>query len=326
LPQIPGLWPDKRNPWTGFIERDDRLGLITPGRVSSLAEEDHFESFVARESIRFLKNHGKKQPFFLISSFLRPHDPFTPAARFARMFPVSEMKLPPTWGKVDLSTVPRFIRESINNFWICPEVRDPEKAKVYIAMYYANLAEMDDNVGKILRTLQELDLDEDTIVLYTSDHGEMLGSHGLWQKMVFYEPSIGVPLMFRVPGANVANGRSKTLVSLTQLLPTLTDLCGLPTLPGLDGTSLRPYLTDPNRTVDTTIYAENELRSPHAGYMIRRGDFKYCYYINDTPEMYDLSSDPDEMKNLALLPQYKEKVEELKSALFAWHHASQSEL
>src|ERR1700727_1019301 len=78
LPQIDDLWRDHGDPWTGEIETDNRQGLVAVGKISPLAEEDHFESFVARESIRFLKNHGKQQPFFLISSFLKPHDPFMP--------------------------------------------------------------------------------------------------------------------------------------------------------------------------------------------------------------------------------------------------------
>jgi choline-sulfatase len=319
LPQIPSLWQGEGDPWTGHFERDDRQGLISVGRISSLAEEDHFESFVTRESIRFLKNNGKKRPFFLMSSFLKPHDPFMPAERFAKMFHAHEMTLPSTWGKVDLSTVPRQIRESIEYFWICPEVHDPEQAKLYMAMYYANLAQMDDNVGKILRALYELGLDENTIVVYTSDHGEMLGAHGLWQKMVFYEPSIGVPLMFRVPGVTAGNVRCTTPASLVQVLPTLTELCGISTPPGLDGTSLVTNLRYPARPMDTTIFAENDLNTPNAGFMIRQGDYKYCYYVNDTPELYDLSSDPQEMRNLALLPQFKEKSEEMRKRLFEWH-------
>ena len=319
LPQIPSLWQGEGDPWMGHMTRDDRQGLITAGRASALAEEDHFESFVTRESIRFLKNNGGKRPFFLMSSFLKPHDPFMPARRFEQMFQANQMKLPSTWGKVDLATIPREIRENIENFWILPEVRNPDVAKLYIAMYYANLAQMDDNVGKILAALRNMGLEENTIVVYTSDHGEMLGAHGLWQKMVFYEPSVGVPMMFRVPGLTTANSRCKTPASLVQMLPTLTDLCGLPAPHGIDGTSLAPSLREPSRSFETTIFAEKDLKTPHAGYMIRQGDYKYCYYPHDLAELYDLGSDPEEMNNLAPMPQFQEKVDEMRKQLFAWH-------
>lgn len=157
------------------------------------------------------------------------------------------MKLPPTLGKLDLSTVPKFIRERIEYNSPIPEVHDPEYAKRLIALYYSNLAQTDDCVGKVLDALKELGLEDDTIVLYTSDHGGMLGVHGLWQKSVFYEPSVGVPLLFRVPGATPANSRCETPVSLVQILPTLTELCGIPTPSGIDGTSFAANLREPGR-------------------------------------------------------------------------------
>jgi choline-sulfatase len=319
LPQIDDLWRDYGDPWTGFIRMDNREGYVSIGRTSGLAEKDHFESFVARESIRFLKNFGKQRPFLLISSFLKPHDPFTPAERFAKMFRVPDMKLPATWGKVDLSTVPRVIRENIQYNWGAPELRDPEQAKRGIALYYASLAQTDDCVGQVLQALKELGLEEDTIVLYTSDHGEMLGAHGLWQKFVFYEPSVGVPLILRVPGLTSAGSHCETPVSLVQVLPTLAELCGITTPSGIDGSGFVANLREPHRTAETAVFAEHGLATPHPGYMIRHGNYKYCYYENDMPELYNLRTDPDEMKNLAMLPAYQEKAKEMQQRLFAWH-------
>jgi len=319
LPQIDDLWRDYGDPWTGNIEVDDREGYTLVGRVSGLAEKNHFESFVARESIRFLKNHGRKQPFLLVTSFLKPHDPFTPAERFANMFRVPDMKLPDTWGKVNLSTIPRVMRQHIEYNWATPELRDPEMARRRIARYYANLAQTDDCVGKVLAALKEFGLEDDTIVLYTADHGDMLGSHGIWGKGVFYEPSAGVPLLFRVPGMTTADVHCQTPVSLVQVVPTLTELCGLPTPEGIDGTSFVASLREPARTRDTTIFAEHNLPSRHPASMIRHGDYKYCYYIDDMPELYNLRTDPNEMKNLALLPAYKAKAQEMQERLFAWH-------
>ncbi|HXE12978.1 MAG TPA: sulfatase-like hydrolase/transferase [Bryobacteraceae bacterium] len=322
LPQIDDLWRDYGDPWTGFINMDQREGYVSPGRVSALAEQDHFESFVARESIRFLRNFGKKEPFFLVSSFLKPHDPFMPTRRFADMFRAEEMKLPPTLGKVDLSTIPKFIRERIEYNAPIPELHNPEHAKRLIALYYANLAQMDYCAGQVLDELKELGLEEDTIVLYTSDHGGMLGMHGLWQKSVFYEPSVGVPLLFRVPGLTPPNSRCETPVSLVQLLPTLTELCDIPIPAGIDGASFATNLREPDRTEDTTVFAEHGLASKQPGYMIRHGNYKYCYYPNDMPELYDLRTDPDEMKNLALSPAHKGKVNEMQQKLFSWHRPS----
>ncbi|MBI3696076.1 MAG: sulfatase-like hydrolase/transferase, partial [Acidobacteria bacterium] len=309
MPQIDDLWRDFDDPWVGTRELDDRRGPVDVGRASKIPERDHFESFVARESIRFLRHHGKRQPFFLIGSFLKPHDPFMPAERFARRFRAQDMKLPDTWGQVDLSKVPREIRDSIENNRPTPELSDPDRAKRRIALYYANLAQMDDCAGQVLRALDELDLARDTIVLYTADHGEMLGEHGLWQKFVFYEPSVGVPLLVRAPGTTPAGVRCATPVSQVQVFPTLTELCGLSTPPGLDGSSFAANLREPSKTLDSTVFAEFNLNTPRAKYMIRRGDFKYSYYVNDTPELYNLREDPKEMKNLAGLAEYRAKAE-----------------
>jgi choline-sulfatase len=319
MPQIDALWRDAGDPWKDARTLDDRQGFVHVGRASRIPEQDHFESFVARESVRFLKNHGRRQPFFLISSFLKPHDPFMPAGRFAAMYKPEDMKLPDSWGKVDLSNVPREIADSIRKNGPTPELADAEQAKKRIALYYANLAQMDDCLGKVLAALRELDLEKDTIILYTTDHGEMLGEHGLWQKFVFYEPSAGVPLIVRVPGLTPADARSKTPVSQVQVLPTLLELCRVPAPSDLDGESFARDLSEPGRTRDTTVYSEYNLGNDRAKYMIRRGDFKYNYYKSDTPELYDLRHDPSEMRNLASSPEHRAKVEEMKGQLFAWH-------
>src|ERR1043166_8479237 len=97
-----------------------------------------------------------------------------------------------------------------------------------MAFYYASLAQMDDALGKVLAALREFELEKDTIVLYTSDHGEMLGDHGMWQKFEFYEPSCGVPLVFRVPGMTAASAVCSMPLSQVQVLPTLAELCNVP--------------------------------------------------------------------------------------------------
>ncbi len=318
-PQIDDLWRDSGDPWLGTREKDNRQGFVHVGRPSLLAERDHFESFVSRESVRFLKSLSRNRPFFLITSFLKPHDPFMPPERFAKMFPAEQMPMPRTWNKVDLSNVPREIRSRIEFDRPTPELKDPAMARLRRAMYYANLAFMDESAGRVLHALEELGLEKDTIVVYTSDHGEMLGEHNLWAKFVFYEPSVGVPLIFRVPGPATPNSICATPVSLVQLLATLCELSGLAIPPGLDGESFVPLLRQPLTNKDAPVYAEFNLNTPNAKSMIRRGDWKYCHYVNDTPELHNLRDDPDELKNVAAVPQYHGKLEELRDQLLSWH-------
>jgi choline-sulfatase len=318
MPQIDDLWRDTGDPWKGARDLDGRQGAVAVGHVSKIPERDHFESFVARESSRFLKNFGKR-PFFLITSFLKPHDPFMPAERFASMFHAEDMKLPSTWGKVDLNSVPREIRDSIENNRPTPELRSPDMAKQRIALYYANLAQMDDCLGQVLRSLHDLQLENDTIVVYTSDHGEMLAEHGMWQKFVFYEASVGIPMIFRIPGTVSTGKRTQTLASNVDILPTLADLCRVAIPDDLDGRSLVDSIRNPAAQIDRIVYSEYALQTPNAKYMIRAGDYKFCHYVNDTAELYDLRIDPDEMRNLVARPEFEGKAKELRNRLFAWH-------
>lgn len=319
LPQIDDLWRDEGDPWKNEVVKDGREGAVAVGRVSLIPESDQFESFVARESVRFLRQHGREAPFFLVSSFLKPHDPFMPNQRFADMFPADQMRLPPTWDKVDLKTAPREIAKSIENNRPTPESKDPREALRRIGFYYASLAQMDDALGRVTAALDELGLAENTIVMYTSDHGEMLGDHGLWQKFQFYEPSGGVPLLMRVPGATSAGSVCRMPVSLVQVAATLAELCGFPTPPGLDGASFAPQVRRPDDVHPNTIYAEYASHTPGAKYMIREGDLKYTFRTHDADELFDLASDPSEMDNLVLQPSGRELAARLKDHLFAWY-------
>jgi choline-sulfatase len=323
MPQIDDLWRDFDDPWKGVRELDDRKGMVHTGRASKIPEDHHFENFVARESIRFLKNHGREQPFFLVSSLLKPHDPFMPGKRFAEMFRPEDMKLPDTWGKVDLNKIPRRVRNSIEHNNPCPELQDPATARFHMAMYYANLAHADDALGQVLRALHDLDLEKDTIVIYTSDHGEMLGEHGLWQKFQFYDASCRVPLMFRVPGTTEAGARCDVPVSLVELMPTLCELCGLTPPQEPDGESLMGLIRQPQLKKNTKVYAEYDLETPNAKYMMRSGDYKYSFWVNDTPELYNMRDDPKEMRNLAILPDYKGRMEDMRAQLFDWHRPAE---
>jgi choline-sulfatase len=319
LPEIDDLWRDFGDPWKGDRDLDDREGSVAVGGVSKIPEEDHFERFVTRESVRFLRKYGhQRQPFLLICSFLKPHDPFMPAARFASMFRAEDMRLPDTWGKVDLSKVPAEVRKSIEYNAPTPELRNPAQARKRIAYYYANLAQMDDCAGVVLRTVRDLGLAGDTIIVYTSDHGEMLGEHGLWQKFQFYESSCGVPLFVRDPGVS-SGGVCSVPISQVGLLPTIAELARVRIGSSIDGRSFAEQVRNPGLRRESTLYSEYALRTPSAKYMIRSGDYKYTFWTHDLPELYDLRADPKEMNNLALSSDHASTVAELKKQLFAWY-------
>lgn len=323
LPQIDDLWRDHGDPWIGHRTLDNRQGFVLVGEASKIEEKDQFESFVARETIRFLKNFGTKHPFFLISSYLKPHDPFLPPTRFASQFRAEDMKLPPTFnrlrpGQPDAETVPKVIRALAARHAPTPEVADEAMARQRIAMYYANLAFLDDVLGTVMNALRELGLADDTLVIYSSDHGEMLAEHGLWQKSLFYEPSGSVPLIFKGPGIARAGSVCKTPVTQVGLAPTLLEACGL-SGSGFDEPSFFPLVADTAAAWNRPAFAEYALKTKDARYMIRKGDWKFNHWINDIPELYNLHDDPKEIRNLALDPKYRSTAESLKKQLFDWH-------
>lgn len=319
LPQVDDFWRDEGDPWKGHRTLDHREGAVAVGRPSRLEESDHFDEFIARESIRFLHNFGKgDEPFFLITSFLKPHDPFMPATRFAQMFDPEAMKLPDSWGKADKSKLPREVRKSIEFNGPTPELRDPVEAKKRLALYYACLAQMDDCLGRVVRAIEELGLENDTIICYTSDHGEMLGDLGLWQKFQFYEGSCGVPLMIRVPGWK--SGVCPTPVSLVSLSATLTDLAGIKQIAPNDGAALTPWVRSPDVSQSYgPVFAEYGLTSKQPKYMMREGDWKLTYWVNDVPELYNLRHDPEELHNVAAEQNNQQILEGMRTRLLTWH-------
>ena len=201
------------------------------------------------------------------------------------------------------------------------EARATALARQRIAMYYGNVAFLDDCLGQVLASLKELGIEDDTVVIYSSDHGEMLGEHGLWHKFVFYEPSVGVPLIFRVPGVTQPGSVCHTPVSQVSLMATLLDLCGIAVPEGLDGAPLTPILSEPDRVQRQPappVFSQFALRTGNARAMIRKGIWKFSHYATDMAELYNLRDDPSEMNNLAESQLHRPRVEALRTELLQW--------
>jgi choline-sulfatase len=144
-------------------------------------------------------------------------------------------------------------------------------------------------------------LRENTVVLYVSDHGEMAGQHGIWQKQCFYEASVRTPMILRTPGG-AAGQRIGANVSLVDVLPTLLDVAGIETPSGLPGASLAHLQPDAGHA-DRVVFSEYHAQGMLQGaFMIKRGDWKYNYYVGHQPQLFDLSADPGEFHDLAADP------------------------
>jgi uncharacterized sulfatase len=198
------------------------------------------------------------------------------------------------------------------------------KRREALQAYYGATTFMDAQLGRVLDTLDRLQLADKTIVVFLSDHGYHLGEHGLWQKMSLFENSARVPLVIHDPRAK-GNGKAcARTVELVDLHATLADLCGL-AAPKTDGTSLKSLLADPtanwNRPAITQVTrgGGNKKGGPVMGYSIRTEQYRYTEWDGGKQgvQLYDYQTDPEEKKNLAGDPKFKDAVVELKAALAA---------
>jgi arylsulfatase A-like enzyme len=176
---------------------------------------------------------------------------------------------------------------------------------------------MDAQVGRVLEALESLGLADNTIVVFTSDHGYHMGQHGLWQKMSLFENSARVPLIISAPGAKAKGQSTKSLAELVDLYPTLADLCGLPAPAYLDGKSQRPVLDDASKSVKDAAFTQLRRGEKLHGYSIRTPRWRYTLWGGgkDGEQLFDLASDAGEMKNLATDPQHAGLVAQLRKRL-----------
>ncbi|MBI1894927.1 MAG: sulfatase-like hydrolase/transferase [Acidobacteria bacterium] len=303
LPELPGLWRGK-SPWAGKVKRMKWVG-------SELPVEDQFDAFVARESIDFMRRY-KDQPWLLVAGFLRPHPPLHPPQPWAAKYPVERMEIP---APGDASRYPKHVQRRIERM----QALGPERLRAHRAGYRGNLAYVDTCIGQTYRALEELGVLENTIVIYTSDHGEMEGDHGMYQKFCLFTPSVGVPLIVSWPKVLPEGKVSEALVEYFGIYPTIAELSGTPAKTGLEARSFAPMVRDAGARGPDACFSEFALRSRQDCYMIRTRRYKYIYNHNDVAELYDLEADPGELKNLAGTPGARRVEREHAEQLRAWY-------
>ena len=274
----------------------------------------HADGMAASHAIDFLKRH-KDKPFFLACGFVRPHVPLVAPAKYFDRYDRDAMVAPVVLEN-DLEDVPEIIRNYKRNstsYGITPELH-----KGLLEAYYASISYMDAQVGRILETLEELGLAENTIVVFTSDHGYLLGEHHKFQKQHLFEESTRVPFIVSVPWMNKQNGKAtKHITELLDLYPTLAELSGLKAPKNLHGASLVPLLKNPSTDEWTKDIAFTISRS--GGESIRTHNWRFTQwgYGAKGMELYDRRNDPGEFTNLAGDPGYDKQLEKLKAQLEA---------
>jgi arylsulfatase len=279
------------------------------------------------------------RPFFLFSSFWRPHDPFEVPEPFDAMYNEVSIQLPKQQKLKDIQLLPLPLRLLILRG---RPVYDTDRVKLQwmYRSYYGAISHIDREIGTILKVLQETGQADNTIVVFTSDHGDQMLEHGLMGKNCFFDSSVRVPLMIRFPN-RVVPGHHNDLVESIDVLPTLFELAGLPEPTESQGRSLVPLITKSDRVYEAreAVFSENiipevitsgrldfqfikgqgisEVRHPDAK-MVRTNRWKYNYYPEGFAELYDLQADPQEMHNLAGQPGFEDTEHEMKDRLLHW--------
>lgn len=317
-----GWTPDWERPEHRFSWYHNMLSVVQAGLCETTNQLDYDEevAFHAVRKIFDLARSDDQRPFFLLVSFTHPHDPFAITREYWDRYDHDQIDLP----RVDSIPPDRLDPHSRRIRAMCAmdqyELTEARVRKARHA-YYSMINYIDDKVGQLLRALHAAGLENNTVVLFTSDHGEMLGERGLWYKMSFFEWSARVPLIFYAP-ARFSPFRVSQHVSLVDLLPTLVDLAGEDADPKLadtiDGRSLLPLLQGNQQTGPHEVVAEYLAEGAVAPcVMVRRGRYKYIFCESDPDQLYDLATDPEELENLAGRPEHEEQRRALEAEVKA---------
>lgn len=293
-----------------------RKGAAALGPEAGPGESDYtrYDRSIADNACRWLEGEAQKindKPWVLYVGFVCPHPPLIAPPEYFNMYANLDIPMPEMYAENERPRHPylEFMRKSRP---YDAGFTGPEMVRRALAAYMGSVSFMDNNVGKVLDSIEKAGLSSSTRVLYSSDHGENLGARGFWAKNTLYEESAGIPLI--LAGPNVPEGRVVTdPVSLVDVFPTVLECVGIDASksdPDLPGASLLAGAEEgamPERTVLSEYHATS---SPSGSFMIRHGKFKYIHYVGYEPMLFDLADDPYERRNLAADPEYKKDLAE----------------
>jgi arylsulfatase A-like enzyme len=339
----PPSWMAKFNPIGRDKADEPKIFSLTPGSFggtpSWLAadgeDREQTDAIGAEMTIKLLEEH-KDKPFFIACGFYRPHTPYVAPKKYFEMYPRETLPLA-QFPQGDRDDVPPAALTTTRNDMDERLTREGRQA------YFASITFMDQQVGKLLDALKRLNLSDKTVVVFHSDHGYHTGEHGgLWQKQSLFEGSARVPLIVAAPGIKAAGSPTKAIAELIDVYPTVAELCGLSSPPGLPGKSLVPQLNDVNK--DGKGFALTQVRRGGGGggkgkkakaqaaknagakgkgggqfpaYSIRTDRWRYTEWDGGQQglELYDHQQDPGEFTNLAKDPRHADTVKQLSAKL-----------
>jgi choline-sulfatase len=254
------------------------------------------------------------EPFCLSVGFMLPHQPYVAEQEDYLLY--RELMKPPNMPHSALNEHPALLnwRKKTNILTVSQE----EIMRARTA-YWGMVTRLDHMIGQILTTLEELGLDDNTLIIYTSDHGEQVGEHGLWWKQTFYEASVKIPMILSWKGKITEGEERDHVVNSLDLNATILDALGAPALPRSQGRSLLPLITHHDKEIkwENKTFSEYCTNDGYISRMIRQDEWKLNYYHGYQPQLFNLSEDPHETNDLSSDPQYKNVIEGLLQSLLS---------
>jgi choline-sulfatase len=280
------------------------------------------DTVVASKTIEFIQQH-KDEPFVCVCSMRAPHDPYI--GPFNDLYDPADVPLPPTVNET-FENKPHTQRRGIPRFWFekwigaDPSNLNLDELRRIIARYWGLVHLVDVNVGRVLQTLDELNLNERTIVLFMSDHGDAMGNHGLFAKGLFmYDDTTRVPCIVRWTNHVPASKRVSHLTSTIDVVPTLWELVGLGAPRTMQGQSMRQvwdYAHNRRDAVFMEMFEAYGCSSPI--FSVRTDRWKYNWHVADQDELYDMTQDPHETRNLAPDAKHRDTLLGLRYRILRW--------
>jgi len=267
-------------------------GLAGPGE----SEYTWYDREIASRAQIWLREEARRhrdRPWVLFVSFVAPHFPLTAPPHWYYRYPFGRIPMPKLYRERNLHP---YVRDQAENTGYDKYFEDEAAVKRARAGYFGLISSLDENIGHILETLEDLQLAASTRILYTSDHGDNLGARGMWGKQVLYEEAAKVPMI--LAGPEIPAGVRREPVSHVDVYPTVMECAG-EEAPEASGVSLL------GRIPERSVLSEYHASSSRAGeYMIRHGKWKYVYFVRypDQPQLFDLESDPEELRDLGTDP------------------------
>jgi choline-sulfatase len=301
--------------WEANDERIDKwyhnMQTVKESGVAQATFQIDYDDEVAFAARRKLFDYARdgvgagQGPWAMVASFIHPHDPYVARPEWWNLYEDADIDMPAhVIAAEDQDPFSRRVMDGIEASTVALTEEEVRRAR---RAYYANVSYFDSKIGELVQTLEEIGQFDNTGIIVTADHGDMLGERGLWYKMNFFEHSARVPLVIAGPG--VARGSAPNACSLVDILPTMLDIAGAdqPELgQPIDGRSLWPLATGGSDPVDEAIGEYCAEMAGHPVFMIRRDRLKYIHCDPDPPQLYDLADDPGERTNLAEHPDYFE--------------------